>query len=249
MSDDLLLQVEQLQNLLVSKATNGVENNSDFVRLRNSILENESLSSMSPRFLKTCRNIDQFWNFIKGKYSGIGSHKERKEYLWGEFRPLLDFLEQDGTIPSDATVIATLQKVDSEHVRTEWDKALSRRSSDPDGAITIARTLIESVCKHILDEAKISYDDLSDLPKLYKKTAEALKLLPSQHDEQIFKQILGGCATVVEGLGALRNKRGDAHGKGKNNVKPAPRHAALAVNLSGALASYLVETWEHRKKQ
>jgi len=246
MTDSILTLAEALQNLLVSLATGGRVENKDFVQLRQALVSNDSLKPLLPRFIHTCRDTNQFWQFIKYEH---GSYKERREYLWSEFRPLLDFLEQGGTTPSDATVIATLKKADSEQVKAEWDKALSRRSSDPDGAITIARTLIESVCKHILDETKISYDDLSDLPKLYKKTAETLNLLSSQHDEQIFKQILGGCATVVEGLGALRNKLGDAHGKGKNSVKPAPRHAALAVNLSGALASYLVETWEHRKKQ
>ena len=86
------------------------------------------------------------------------------------------------------------------------------------------------------------------MPKLYKLTAEQLNLAPSQHTEKIFKQILGGCQTVVEGLGALRNKLGDAHGKGKRSVKPAARHAELAVNLAGAMATYLIRTWEQGKR-
>ena len=52
---------------------------------------------------------------------------------------------------------------------------------------------------------------------------------------------------MVEGLGAFRNREGDAHGKGKLQVKPLPRHAALAVNLAGSLASFLIETWEARQ--
>jgi hypothetical protein len=38
------------------------------------------------------------------------------------------------------------------------------------------------------------------------------------------------------------------HGKGKVAVKPAPRHAELAVNLAGALAIYLLSTWEARNE-
>ncbi|MGY6120449.1 abortive infection family protein (plasmid) [Paraburkholderia strydomiana] len=49
---------------------------------------------------------------------------------------------------------------------------------------------------------------------------------------------------MVEGLGALRNRLSDAHGTGKRAVKPAARHAELAVNLSGALALYLLATLE-----
>jgi hypothetical protein len=65
--------------------------------------------------------------------------------------------------------------------------------------------------------------------------------------EPVFKQILGGCTAVVEGLGALRNRLGDAHGGGIRRVRPLPRHAQLAVNLAGSMTSFLVATWEARK--
>jgi hypothetical protein len=71
----------------------------------------------------------------------------------------------------------------------------------------------------------------ADLPKLYVLAAEKLNLPPSKHTEDIFKQNLGGCHSVVQGLGALRSKVGDAQGQGKKPVKPAPRHAELAVKL------------------
>ncbi len=71
----------------------------------------------------------------------------------------------------------------------------------------------------------------------------------SQHTEQVFKQILGGCSAIVEGIGALRNKVGDAHGQGKVNFKPASRHAELAVNLAGTMAGFLFSTWEIKKEK
>ena len=86
------------------------------------------------------------------------------------------------------------------------------------------------------------------MPKLYKSAAGSLNLSPSQHTEPIFKQILGGCTSVVEGLGAIRNKLGDAHGKGKAAPKPAKRHAELVVNLAGAAAIFLVQTFEEKRK-
>ena len=58
--------------------------------------------------------------------------------------------------------------------------------------------------------------------------------------------ILGGCTAVVEGLGTLRNRLSDAHGKGKIAAKPQPRHAELAVNLSGALTQFVLSTWDAR---
>ncbi|SNB79902.1 Abortive infection C-terminus [Pseudomonas sp. URIL14HWK12:I8] len=111
----------------------------------------------------------------------------------------------------------------------------------------MARTLLESVCKHILDEAGDTEHEASpDLNKLYKQTAALLNLTKAQHEEVIFKQILGGCTAVVEGLGALRNRLSDAHGKGRSSAKAAPRHAELAVNLAGSMAMFLLATWETR---
>ena len=80
----------------------------------------------------------------------------------------------------------------------------------------------------MLDKSGIQYGDKDDLPKLYKLTAEQLNLGPAQHTEQVFKQILGGVTSVVDGLGAMRNKLSDAHGKGKKGVKPAARHAPVS---------------------
>jgi len=74
-----------------------------------------------------------------------------------------------------------------------------------------------------------------------------LNIAPSQHAELVFNQILGGCTAVVEGLGALRNKLGDAHGAPPHAVKPAARHAQLAVDLAGAVAMFLFATWKNRK--
>jgi hypothetical protein len=108
--------------------------------------------------------------------------------------------------------------------------------------------LLEATCKHILDEAGVTYDPRADLPKLYALVGERLRLSPSQHVEKVFKQVLGGCTAVVEGLGAIRSKLGDAHGQGKRTVKPAPRHAELVVNLAGSMASFLASTWEAAKE-
>ncbi|WP_208452022.1 abortive infection family protein [Burkholderia gladioli] len=245
MENELFIEAQALLNLLIARATGGEEDEAEFTRLRQALLSNPSLESLVPQFLRTNRSLAQFWQFIKHKYP---TYKERRQYLWDEFRPILDRLERGGPAPSDSSVTNVLETFDAAHVQAAWSKALDRRNSDPEGAITSARTLIESVCKHILDEAEIDYDDAADLPKLYKQTAEALQLAPSQHTEPVFKQILGGCTAVVEGLGTLRNRLSDAHGKGRVGTRPGPRHAELAVNLSGALASYLLATWKARSE-
>jgi Abortive infection C-terminus len=86
------------------------------------------------------------------------------------------------------------------------------------------------------------------LPKLYAQCASALTLAPDQHTERSFKAILGNCQSVVNELGSLRNRISDAHGHGRRPVRPAPRHAELAVNLAGTVAAFLVATWSDRPR-
>lgn len=149
--------------------------------------------------------------------------------------------------PADAAISDTLAKFEPEQVHARWTAALDRRSDDPAGAITLARTLLEDVCRWLLHDLDIQAADQDDLPALYRKLSKALKLAPDDHSEQVFKQILGNCQSVVESLGALRNKLGDAHGGGPKRARPAARHAELAVNLAGSMATFLVATWETRR--
>jgi hypothetical protein len=217
----------------------------EYKSLRQELIATPRIAKLLPRFVHLCRDLGEFWNFIKPKFK---SYAERREYLRNEFDPLLTMLEAEFRTPSDAAITATVQAVTSSYIQEAWQKALERRATDPEGAITAARTLLESVCKHILDAAGATYDGNADLPKLYTLTAKRLNLSPSQHTEQLFKQILGGCQTVVEGVGALRNRHSDAHGKGAAGTKAAPRHAELAVNLSGTMATLLLQTCEARTK-
>ena len=237
--EELSEHIEMLQNLLIAEATGGSGDSHQYQALRKEIVGNPVLKDIAPRFLRTCRTLGEFWQFIKYEYKSYG---ERRQFLWNSFRPLFDKIEGPKAAPSDQSVAVALQKFDPETIHHLWLRAMERRETDPEGAITLARTLLETVCKHILDEHGVIYESDSDLPGLYKTAAKSLNIAPSQHSEAIFKQILGGCTAVVEGLGALRNRLSDAHGQGKKHVKPAPRHAELAVNLSGAVAMFLVST-------
>lgn len=164
------------------------------------------------------------------------------------FTPLIDYLEAPYQTPSDATVSHAVTAFSAEGVSEAWARALNRRATDPEGAITAARTLLETVCKHVLDKVGMPHTDKEDLPELYGMVAQELNLAPNQYKEEPISAILGGAMNLVNGIGTLRNRLSDSHGRGgKAPVKPAARHAALAVNSAGALAAFIVETYAERK--
>jgi Abortive infection C-terminus len=241
---DLLAKAEELQELLLSCSTGGGWDGDRYVQLRKELRGEARVKALMPAAVEQCRDLGQFWAFIKNQF---GHYAERREYLWSEFRPLLESLEDELRSPADESISGALSKLDADHVHAVWNKALERRSPDPEGAITAARTLLESVCKLILDEEGVAYDPKADLPVLYRAVADKLALAPDQHTQQVFKQILGGCQSIVGGLAGVRNRLSDSHGQGKKPIRPSPRHAELAVNLSGAMATFLVATWQARR--
>jgi hypothetical protein len=178
-----LEKAETLLDCLIRVATDGAwgEETISYKVLRADLLLENRLKTKLPDCVRRCRDIQTFWSFIKTKFS---TYESRRQYLRAKFEPLLSMLESEGLAPSDQNVSAAIAVLDSGHVADAWRKALDRRSDDPEGAITAARTLLESVCKHILDARDVAYSDTDDLPKLYGMTAEQLNLAPNQHTEQ-----------------------------------------------------------------
>ncbi|MGG7567540.1 abortive infection family protein [Rhodovulum sp. DZ06] len=241
-----LEQAETLEAILLAYATGEPEDERAYAQLRRKFIDDGELRDLLPSFVKTYRSLEAFWPFIKRTSA---SYAGRREFISKAFTPLIDYLEGRNGAPSDKVASNVLESFDAESVHAAWNKALARRNSDPEGAITSARTLLEAVSKRILDECGEAYSDSDDLPKLYNKAAKALNLAPSQHTEDAFKSILGGAMTVVNGIGTVRNRLSDAHGRGgKSPVRPAPRHASLAVNMAGAMATFLVETFQEQSE-
>ena len=236
--NELFNKAERFQNMLVDRATGGLLEDIDYKDYRYELITNPETKDLIPGFVWNNMSVSQFWQFIKKESD---SYQGRREFIWKSFKPLLIKLETKDTSPYEAELNTKIQDINSESITDDWKKALERKHIDPEGAITSARTLVETTCKYILDRQNIDYDETTELPKLYKKAAAALNLAPEQHHEQIFKQILGGISSTVQGLGSLRNKLSDAHGKNKK-IKPSARHSELAVNLAGSLCKFMIET-------
>lgn len=243
---DLFVKTTVLQNGLIARATGRSFDERRYYFHRAALLARDDLRHLVPPFVKSCRNLDQFWGWVKRAQP---TYEDRRHLIWNGFRPLLDHLEDSNRIPSDVSVSVALASLDAEKVTQIWQRALARRGHDPEGAITLAKSLLETVCKHILDALDVGYDTRADLPKLWSLVSKQLNLAPSQHQEEVFRSILGNCQSVVGNLAAVRNKLGDAHGHGRRPVRPQARHAELAVNLSGSMASFLVATWDNWRRQ
>ena len=140
-------------------------------------------------------------------------------------------------------------EIEEAHILELWNKSIKRIKEDKDfdGALTSAKSMLESVFFYILSECKVEYDTKKDnMPALYQKVVDSLNMDTKKHDDKILKQILTGIKTTFTGFIELRNRFSDSHGKEKL-YKLKARHSELAVNLAGTVAIFFYKTLKEQK--
>lgn len=142
-------QAAMLEGLLIARATGGTADDGIYQYLRREFMAEAALCDLLPPFVRTYRNLSAFWPYIQRE---AGSYAERREIIGKAFTPLMDFLEGRNSAPGDKVASEALETFDVDGVHSVWGKAIARRGTDPEGAITVARTLLETVTKRILDE-------------------------------------------------------------------------------------------------
>ncbi len=182
-----------------------------------------------------------------------------EEWAQKEFNSLLRWIERDGfkyergrlqpvgTHPGLNHLADTVCSMDLPELHRQLERLNASIEQDPRLAIGTAKELVESLCKTILDERHIEYENDADIAKLVKDTRKALGLVPesipdSAKGAESIRRLLSNLGNVAQGLGELRNLYGTGHGKGGASRGLSPRHARLAVGAAGTLATFLLET-------
>lgn len=118
-------------------------------------------------------------------------------------------------------------------------------SETPALAFDLAKALIETICRTILQDRGKIYDATWELNRLFSETTQCLRLVPESHsgDPETRRSILrtlAGMNGLVQGLCELRNKGGIAsHGHDAFDPSMEPAQALLAARAADALVHYL----------
>lgn len=109
----------------------------------------------------------------------------------------------------------------------------------------LSKALIETVCKTILSELGIAYDNDDNCPGLLKSVTTNLRLFPAGHDApaditESIRKTINGLMTTVQGLCEIRSREGMAsHGREAYAPNLEPLQAILAANAADTVASFL----------
>lgn len=169
---------------------------------------------------------------------------ERNENLVSFCEEITARLEsQSGVESSLASVLSPLSHA---FIDEQIDKCRVKMANDDySGAITNARTMVETVIQRLADELVDSDTSADgDLLKLYKSVQRELNLDAGQATlDAPLRQILQGLVSVVVGLAAVRNRASDAHAQ---RYRTHEHHARLAVDAAMTLTNFLLSTYEYQ---
>ncbi|HBN9865290.1 TPA: abortive infection family protein [Pseudomonas aeruginosa] len=142
--------------------------------------------------------------------------------------------------PADEALADILNRISSYSIRERWEKALHRRITDPSGAITAARSLLEATLKWIVEQrgGKPSENN----KELFN---QVINFLGIEVKGKPIERTINGLNTIIWGIGEMRNNHGDAHGAASNSMPPTVSDAGFCVNLAGAAALFLLEEFEN----
>ena len=179
-------------------------------------------------------------------------YDEKYAKLYQKCKEVVDRLE-GSTVVITQTAEELKMKFSSEYLSRQIDLMVKMQVSDPTNAIGMAKELIESCCKTILDEKGIAYTKNDDVPQLADKTMDALNLLPANvqptdRGADAIKAVLGNLRAIPTKLAEIRNPFGSGHGKSASFKGLEVRHAKLAVGSSITFVDFVWSTYEASKK-
>jgi hypothetical protein len=105
----------QLQNGLVAEATGNAFDGGDpaYKELRRYFAQRADTKGKLPDFVRRCSDLAQFWGWIKYEKP---SYAERRQLIWGAFRPLIDYLEGLDRTPGVVPITEALEGFDPDNV-------------------------------------------------------------------------------------------------------------------------------------
>lgn len=195
---------------------------------------------------KFLRVFDEVFAEVLGAEPTEWTEKARKR--------LLRYLNDDGFVPGKDGRLAAVgvgRRVDipldtiadigvlGEHL----DRIDREVDSDPAGAISSAKALIESTAKIVLRETGGTWAKNVKFPVLVSGAQKALGLMAADKAGDVsLQKILDGLYKVAIGIDELRNRYGRDHGRDAPLKGIGVRHARLAVHAGTAYCRFLLDT-------
>lgn len=175
---------------------------------------------------------------------------QSEQNLWNECSKIAERLVQDNPVQNLKT--SRIKDINHSFIQEHIEKC-DKKIIDEDfsGAITNARSLVETILLHIESELfKTDEKFNGDLNSLYKKISKELNLSVDKNRkiDNSLKRIISGLFSIISGIAELGNDLGDRHGKATKKYISERHHAILVVNSSKTFTEFIFSSYEKQNK-
>ena len=125
----------------------------------------------------------------------------------------------------------------SDYVKNQIRFMNEQVDKNPYLSVGIAKELIETCCKSVLERNNVEFDSKWNIIKLVKETKNTLSF-PAAKSVSL---ILGGLSNIVHGIAELRNEYGSGHGHVTDFKGIDPVFSKLAVTSATAFVLFYLE--------
>lgn len=200
-----------------------------------------------PSFIKDARTLDEAVTHLFFNGFNMVDDNVLRNYVYSDLNQFIDYIEEQQI---DVQIIHLEYEIPKEltfeHILESIEKCEKRiNDEDYSGAVTSAKTLVEGVCKEILQKfPDVTIDNKTDLPSLFTKVRQNLNLNPKDPKlDNSLKEVLTGLIKVVNGISEIRNSHGDSH---LPKYKIDRHHALAVVNSAKTVVTFLFNTYEYQ---
>ena len=109
-----------------------------------------------------------------------------------------------------------------------------------DSALTKARTLLEEVFCWAIERKGEQPSSSGDAGNLFSQVKCLYNIHADRTMDRRICDLVNGLNKIVDSIGQMRNKQGDAHGVGASRVNIEDYHARLAVNAAANVADFVL---------
>ena len=154
-----------LQNNIISRATGKDFDSKNYKFIREKFLTDINAKDLLPDFIRTCRDIEQFWQFIKVKFSDKGCYDQRRSFILESFQNVLNYLEEKKLLNGSTLIkLAKVEKVltiDQElNILIEEAKERFKNPNDKKIALEKLWDAFERIKTYIDKDKKLSSEQL-----------------------------------------------------------------------------------------
>jgi Abortive infection C-terminus len=199
-------------------------------------------------FIKECRTIDEAVECLVSEAANSNvPDSTMKNYIGRHFNEFIDYIEEEqidvqimhvkAKVPQELTYQIILESIEKCERRIEI--------GDYSGAVTSAKTLVEGVCKEILENfPEVEIKKNISLISLFGKVRDNLSLDPGDPKmDNALKEVITGLNKIVGGISEVRNSYGDSH-LSTNKIKE--HHALVVVNSAKTVVNFLFGTYSYQ---